>query len=470
VAEFPLKNSYFSITCALAIFLMVMTLPMQSFARTSRTAPYKPPNAYIVMDASTGMVISQSDADRTLYPASLTKLMTLLLTFEMLDEHKISLQTPIVMTSHAANMPPSKLGLKPGETISVENAIKALVTKSANDIAVAVGENLGGSEDRFAQMMNLKARQLGMEQTHFVNACGLHDIRQTSSARDMGKLAFYILQHYPHYYSYFSIKEFRYKGAVHTNHNHLMSSYRGMDGMKTGFVAASGFNLVASAKRGNTRLIGVVFGGRTSGSRNAQMSQLLDDGFERAGEVRLLKPQMVDNAPPAVSLPTPKAPSPILEKIPGPSTKIAAVKTEDTAAKTIQPAPKTAAKPDVKSAASKTKATKKSLSGLVSKKADSYAMAPAPSADPVPNPKNSGNGWSVQIGAYQDRPSTDQALYKATQKLPAPLNLGEAMIIPLKTSQSTWVFRARIGGFTKEQALQACRYLDDCLTISPTAN
>lgn len=396
--------------------------------------PYNPPYAHIVVDSTTGRVLYQSDADRALYPASLTKVMTLLLTFEALESRKISLGSSVVFSSHAANMPPSRLGIKAGKSITVENAIKALVTKSANDVAVAMGEKLGGSEARFAQMMNLKARQIGMSQTHFENASGLHNVRQVSSARDMAKLAMYLMNSYPRYYHYFSLREFTFNGKVNRSHNHLMSTYQGMDGLKTGYIIPSGFNLIASAKRGNTRLIGVVFGGKTANARNAQMANLLDAGF--AG-----KSLRTENLSPP------------------PTTKLS-----QNTILTLAPPSKPASVPEQKQTASLLK--KPTMTADVGSAGLTRTFAPTPSAQQL-----TGAGtWSVQIGAYQDRVSTDQAIYRALKTLPAPLNRGSAMVIPLRTSDARWVFRARIGGYTRTEALKACQYLDDCLTVAPNAN
>ncbi len=421
-----------------------------------RESPH-PANASILIDADTGMVISQNDADRALYPASLTKLMTILLTFDALASGKVTLQSRVVMTSHAASMPPSRLGIRAGESITVDTAIKALVTKSANDVAVALGETLGGSESRFAQMMNLKARELGMTQTHFVNACGLHNVRQTSSPRDMSKLALHIIRTYPNRYPVFSLRDFYFNGKANHNHNRLMDSYQGMDGMKTGYIVPSGFNLVASAKRNNVRLIGVVFGGRTANSRNAQMAEMLDKGFEKIGDLRRKNPQIAQLKPQQSPQQRPQQrPQPAERKTlvePSPLPTLPSVQTTIT-----------------------TKAQRAQPPILKPYNQDSAILSPSPNltakvANPTVLPQTQpAEGWAIQIGAFQDRVSTDQAIYNAIQKLPAPLNRGSGLVIPLRTAEATWVFRARIGGYTKEQAMQACRYLDNCLTISPSTH
>ncbi|MBU0800737.1 MAG: D-alanyl-D-alanine carboxypeptidase, partial [Alphaproteobacteria bacterium] len=264
---FQIKN--FARSCLRPLALCAALL---CAAPTIAQAEANPRYASFVMDADTGQVLHQSNADKSLHPASLVKMMTLSMAFDELAAGRLSLRDRITVSKHAASMVPSKLNIPAGGTISVEDAIYALVTKSANDIAVAMGEKIGGTESQFAAMMTRKAREIGMTRTTFKNASGLHNQQQVSSARDMAKLARYIIKNYPQYYTYFSTKEFSYKGNSYHNHNRLMSSYKGMDGMKTGFIGPSGFNLVASAVRNDRRLIGVVFGGRTAASRNAHMA------------------------------------------------------------------------------------------------------------------------------------------------------------------------------------------------------
>jgi D-alanyl-D-alanine carboxypeptidase len=260
-------------------------------ARSKKSNKVNNKYASLVMDADTGMILSQRYADKSLHPASLTKMMTLLLTFEALDRRQISKNTRVRVSALAAKQVPSKLGLPAGSSIKVEDAIYALVTKSANDVAVALGEKLGGSQPRFAAMMTARARTIGMRKTRFKNANGLHHPAQVSTARDMAKLARYMLKRYPHYYRYFSTRSFTYKGKTYRNHNRLLKSYQGMDGFKTGYVNASGFNLVASAQRNGRRLIGVVFGGRSSKTRNDHMAEILDAGFSKVRKARLVPPK-----------------------------------------------------------------------------------------------------------------------------------------------------------------------------------
>ena len=235
--------------------------------------------ASIVVDAKTGKVLHASNPDRKRYPASLTKMMTLYMVFDALKRKKITLNQRLKISRRAQGMTPSKLGLKRGQTIRVEDAILALITKSANDAAVVVAEALGGTEIKFAQMMTKKSRQIGMRRTKFRNASGLPNRRQVSTARDMATLARRLIQDFPQYYHFFGTQRFSYKRRTFRNHNKLLANYPGVDGIKTGYIRASGFNLVASTKRHGRRLIGVVFGGKSAKSRDRHMRRLFERAF-----------------------------------------------------------------------------------------------------------------------------------------------------------------------------------------------
>ena len=244
-------------------------------ARASAEA-YSPPTASIVVDGNTGEVLHSSNADGSRHPASLTKIMTLYLLFERLDAGKIRLDTQLRVSAHAAEQAPTKLGLKPGQTIAVEDAIKAVVTKSANDAAVTIAENLGGGEEeQFAELMTQKAHALGMSHTTYVNASGLPDDAQVTTARDQALLGRAIQERFPRYYKYFSTEEFVYHGSAMRNHNHLLGMVGGVDGIKTGYTRASGFNLVTSVHRDGRYIVAVVLGGRSAGERDAHMRELI---------------------------------------------------------------------------------------------------------------------------------------------------------------------------------------------------
>ncbi len=235
----------------------------------------------LVMDAATGGILIAANPDEPRHPASLTKMMTLYMVFEALRDRRLSLDTPVPVSAHAASMSPSKLGLTPSTRINVEQAILGLVTKSANDAAAALGELLGGDEDRFGEMMTLRARALGMSNTVFRNASGLPDPEQLTTAHDLALLARHLVQDFPNEYRYFSIPSFVFRGRTILNHDHLLQTYPGADGIKTGYIEASGFNLVTSAVRGDVRLIGVVLGAAHPGERDLHMAALLDRGFEQ---------------------------------------------------------------------------------------------------------------------------------------------------------------------------------------------
>ena len=238
--------------------------------------------ASLVIDAKTGVELHSRNADTKNFPASLTKIMTLYMVFDALDRRKWNLKTKLKVSRRASRQPQTRLGLKVGQTISVQNAILALVTRSANDVATVIAENMAGTELRFASRMTSKARKIRMHRTTFRNASGLPNRGQVSTARDMVRLAVAIRKDFPQFYHYFKTKKFRYKGRIFRNHNMLLGRYSGTDGIKTGYTNASGYNLVASVRRSGRHLIGVVFGGKTGTRRDRHMVRLLDKSFLKA--------------------------------------------------------------------------------------------------------------------------------------------------------------------------------------------
>jgi len=259
-------------------FLFVWGFAVGADAPTRSDTPVK---AAFVMDARTGRYVGGYNEDVQTQPASLTKMMTLLLTFKALKNRKIKLNSKLKISKNAASQQPCKLGLKAGEKITVRNAILALVTKSANDIAVALGEFIAGNENTFVYLMNKEARRLNMRSTVFMNSSGWKNPKQLTTARDMAKLARALVRSYPRYYHFFATKKFSYKRASIKNHNKLLGSRNGIviDGIKTGYVAASGYNLAASAKKGKRRLIVVALGGETAKKRDREVDRLLKKGF-----------------------------------------------------------------------------------------------------------------------------------------------------------------------------------------------
>jgi D-alanyl-D-alanine carboxypeptidase len=311
----------------------------------SHAAPY----ADIVVDANSGTVLHSTNPDAQRHPASLTKIMTLYLLFEQLEAGKLRLDSPLPVSKQASEQMPTKLGLKPGSTLAVEDAIKGMVTRSANDAAVVVAEAIAGDEDAFARLMTRKAQALGMSRTIYKNASGLPDSNQITTARDQSTLGRAVQERFPRYYKYFSIRTFVFRGQSIGNHNHLLGRVEGVDGIKTGYVNASGFNLVTSVHRGNRYLVAVVMGGSSGASRDAKMRDLINDKIAQAS-VKRTAPMVAEGSPPPEAKPEPKAVAKV-ETTPEP--KVAAkveAKPEPKAAAKIE-ANKPEAKPEPKAEA-----------------------------------------------------------------------------------------------------------------------
>jgi len=354
--------------------------------------------ASFVMDADSGRVIHEINADTRNYPASLTKMMTLYLVFEALQTELWKMDTRLRISARAAQQPSSRLGLNRGDRIQVKDAILALVTKSANDVATVVAENMSGSEAAFALKMTARARELGMSQTTFRNASGLPHRAQMSTARDMGLLARALIRDFPKYYRFFSTTEFRYEGVTYANHNKLLNTYDGVDGIKTGYINASGFNLVASAHRDGHRVIAVIFGGNSPNSRNALMARLLNLGFKA-----------IDNGP---------------------------VMASAAAAANPEPATRADAAPPP---------------------APPHAIAGREDAEAAALPKNL--RWGVQVGVYSRHAQALDAARQAIEVAPEQLSLGALKVAPLKKRNGKVLHHARIEGLTKKQAYAACKSL-----------
>jgi len=376
--------------------------------------------ATIVVDAKTGAVLSEQNADQPNYPASLTKMMTLYLAFDALERHQLTLKQPIAVSRHAATQAPSRLGLTPGQTITVEQVILALVTKSANDAAVAISEELGGTEGRFAELMTQRARRLGMNSTTFRNASGLPNPSQVTTARDIATLGRALWRDFPQYYAYFSRDQFTYRGRVIANHNLLLRTYPGADGIKTGYIRASGYNLAASAVRDGRRIVAVVLGGRTSRERTLRMAGLLDRGFQRtmiAGTGK--EPVLAAAALPPLPLPKPDS---------GPI---------DLA---VAQAPAVGAEPDEGDA-----------------------------ADDNPADLTDNEGWGIQVGAFTRREPAEQAAAAVISTIPE-LAGAQPQVIEVITGSAT-IYRARLTGLAERNAHEACRQLRArqaaCLTVRP---
>ena len=384
-------------------------------------------------------MLHAASPDAKSYPASLTKVMTLFLVFDELEAGRIRLDTKFTVTAHASGQAPSKLGLEPGEKISVEDLVLALVTKSANDAAVVAGESIGGTESNFAQMMTRKARALGMRNTSYRNASGLPDDGQMSTVRDQATLARALINNHAGFYRYFSTRQFVYDGQPITTHNRLMLRYPGADGIKTGYIHASGFNLISSAKRGDQRVIGVVFGGTTAATRDRHMGQLLDKGF-----AKLRKGESVEMA---------EAES---DDLPDLDELVAAAQ---------------AAKAPVAKAPAKVKPKPVALKKVAMKAPSRAAAAEDDDEDDAVGDADPAS-WAIQLGAFNEYRPAHKAASDAAKKLGGLVSKGSIDIDKAGKGKKP-VYRARISGFNEGQARAACKRLEragkPCKLVNPNA-
>ncbi len=470
----------------------------------------------IIVDGNTGEVLHASNPDATRFPASITKVMTLYMLFEQLEAGKISLDTSMEVSKFASNQAPSKLGLQPGQELTVRTAIDALSIKSANDVAVVVAEHIGGSEDKFAQMMTQKARQLGMKGTNFVNASGLPDEEQVTTARDLAILGYSIQSRFPQYSKAFAKREFSYNGRDMGNHNKLLGRVEGIDGIKTGYTRMSGFNLLSSMRIGGRHLIGVVLGGETGRSRDVKMHQLLAANFEEASPKKYALRQFAGrplsngtalasneaikeeiSAPSArpapvsvAAAPTPRIATdkPLMLASADPtalpvSSTLSGVKPSAqlqkpaTKPETVE---KTAPKPNIKSKPgkivnaakedeenekpnAKQLATKPALAWQKGKDGKMIAKnaAPTPKSKTIAETKSIKEKYSpygVQIAAVPDQKSANAMLTKAKSKASKQLANARAYTEPVKKSGDT-LYRARFSNLDKSAAEGVCEAL-----------
>ena len=487
----------------LAALWMFVVLPLSAAA-----APY----AAMVIDARTGEVLHSRNADTRLHPASLTKMMTLYIAFQAVERGEISLDTKVTISRKAASEPPSKLGLTAGQKIKLRYLIRAAAIKSANDAATAIGEAIEGSEAAFARRMNRTAKAMGMTRTTFKNMHGLTTSGHMSTARDMTTLGRHMMYDYPEYYNLFSrtSTDAKLKTVYNTNRR-LLGSYRGADGIKTGYTRAAGFNLVASAQRGNERVIATVFGGRSSASRNAKVAELLDLGFRRApSRAKTIKPAVpqpmvvakAGKAEPATpgsrtagktlrlntavkaSLrprlrPMPEAPAPVFvatlddgiadalkeaqTPAPAPAVSPEAVAAAVQSASVI-PGLKTA-KPAAKPSATP-KARPKDL--VLASAGIARAAAPKPKREVVTRVSTSGGRhWGINVGRYTSRYKAERVLLKTALNEMDTLDGSLRRVVRRKTG-----FDATFLGMTRETADLACRRLQarkvTCFMIGPS--
>jgi len=394
----------------------------------------EPKYAAIVIDANSGEVLYDKRADSPRYPASVTKVMTLYLTFEALSEGRLKLTDRVTMSPRAAAQAPTKIGISPGDSLSVDEAIKAMTVKSANDVAVAMAERLAGSESRFAALMTLRGQELGMRNSRFVNASGLPDSRQISSARDLAILSRATMRDFPQYYSYFSVKGFYFRGNYVKGHNRLLDSMEGFDGLKTGYTNASGFNLAGSAVRDGRRLIAVVLGGPSTAWRDNNMEDLLLTGFDvmkrrSRGERTTIAANIYEDEP------TGPIERPSVEQGDGDQAGLRIVLTEN---------PRT---PPVKVSPTLREAAK-------------------PAAKPVAAKKPKGE-WGVQVGAFKSKSLANDQLKLVRSRFAKMVADAEGAV----EGAAGGAFRAQFQGLTSDAAREACSALKakrmPCMVLSP---
>ena len=480
-----------------------------------------PRYADIIMNPVTGEIYHEKDPDGKRYPASLTKMMTLYLLFEALEQHKTTLDARLDISDYATTMPQTNLALTAGDSISVETAIKALVVRSANDVAVVIGEALGGNVENFARMMTAKAHQLGMKNTVFKNPNGLPNLGQYTTARDMAKLGIALKRDFPRYYRYFSTLQFSHNGVTYYTHNRVMLRYAGVDGIKTGFIGASGFNLVTSVVRGGRPLVGAVMGGASGGWRDNRMIQLLDDSYQvvaSRGAVRgrsfpanlplpkngggkgvgvdaaSLSPDDAGLAANAAAVPEstegedggeaenlPAATVPVEREAvrqptpfdaaekPTPAAPVVAAAAPEMPAKAERPAPVVITPPPAH-APTATTVHSKVITVVSAPPAKPVAPA-APVATPfdaakvatpvpsaAPAPVSADNGWGIQVGAFSTQALAVQAARSAMQEAAKPLAAAK-MAQADPAGGSVPVHRARLENLTQADARKACELL-----------
>jgi D-alanyl-D-alanine carboxypeptidase len=454
--------------------MLLLTAFLLTLTAAPLAASARPVSSYILVDAATGEVLTASNADAVTYPASLTKMMTLYQLFGTLKRGQIKMSDTIVFSAHAASQDATNLAVSAGDTITVETAIRAVVVRSANDVATAIGEKLGGTEWNFAQRMNQTARALGMTNTVYQNANGLPNPGQHTTARDMAIMGVALIRDFPEYYHYFSVESFNYHGVQYGGHNHVLDKFDGADGLKTGYIRASGFNVVSSAVRGGRRLLGVVMGGTSPYLRDKQMVAMLTKGFKTdvGTGTQLALNRSVKTTP------TPAAPATLAVASgaqPAPDASIAAVAVPASiaapalVATALVPVASVAAAtpPAPVETATFSDGTDQLLPVLKPGTELQLTSAGAPDSQSVEPVWRSGSptSYGVQVGAYSQFAPAQSAALHVTRTMPGIFS--EARIV---VDESNSLYRARLMGLSKTDAEQACAKLhaqqSDCMVLS----
>ena len=432
----PARRLLAAIGTGLAISLSLLAPQAVAQSAFLQTPTIRPQYAAIVVDAATGEVLYAKRADSLRYPASITKVMTLYLTFDALSTGRLKPDDIVTISPRAAAQGPTKLGLPVGDTLTVSEAMQALAIKSANDIAVALAETLGGSESRFAAMMTLRAQELGMTNTRFVNASGLPDSRQVSTARDIAILSRAVMRDHPQYYRLFTQQQFAFRGTVMNNHNGLLGRMQGVDGLKTGFTNASGYNLAVSAVRDNRRIVTVVLGGPSNALRDKTAERLMLTGFEVMGRRERGEKIMV-----AQNLFEPPPPPVYARPAPAPNPDASAEKVYFTSA----PAP-----------------TNLEKFQFVDPKTTALHVSTRPEARPAERGR-----WAIQVGAFNSK-SLAETQVQAIGRRFASLTRSAAPVVS-EAGRKLW--KAQFKGFDEASARAACRTLKEkrqaCLVVDP---
>jgi D-alanyl-D-alanine carboxypeptidase len=493
---------------------IALSSPAEAARRKARPAGggYSPPSASIVVDTKTGKILQAENINEPRIPASITKVMTLYLLFEQLERGRARLDTPFTVSSYAASQAPTKLGLRPGSTIEVEDAIKAMVTLSANDVSVVVAENIAGSEDAFAEMMTRKARELGMSSTAFYNPHGLpHSPPNITTAHDLSILGRAIQDRFPKYFGYFQTRSFQYGQRTIRGHNRLLGKVEGVDGIKTGYTRLSGFNLLTSVNTDTRSIVAVVLGGRSGASRDRQMASLIDDNLPRAYAGARIAPPVVGGQPMMVaSAPAPRP----AEKGPDTTASAPSALVKVASATSEVPAPQvaperkpldlTALRPVVASASGASSTTTPSSGSsvrwqkgpdAVPQNTQSYAALPTDVTRTQPNPAPKADaqakiedrvtatpaaavrvaraevrevkkverptvtGWVIQLGATDDETKA-KAMLDAARSRSGRLLAKASPFTEKVTRDGSTLYRARFSGFDESgDAEKACKTL-----------
>jgi D-alanyl-D-alanine carboxypeptidase len=493
-SQFAVKAGRGGLSIVRITFAFALSLTLAILGGLS-AAEARPVQASIVVDSATGEVLSASNADTSTYPASLTKMMTLYLLFEAMQDGRVKLTDTITFSKYSAGMAATNLNVDGGDRISVETAILALVVRSANDAATAIAEHLGGTETGFARLMTNKAQMLGMTRTTFRNANGLPDPKQRTTARDMATLSVALIRDFPQYYGYFKRTSFKYRGVTYRGHNKLLKSFKGYDGIKTGYIRLSGFNLASSAERDGRRLVVVVLGGTSPSMRDRKVADLLTSGFKtqrgtgtliaakapQGGQVKAAAPAPADTAAESVVedvianilIKPAQAASVEASDAPMSAVKLAGLKG---LAPLLKPGTRPEPKPAEAAIALATPVLKPGTGPKVVQVADAQ-----PGAQPfVPDSqattvvwKPDGN-YGIQVGAYSKYNAAQKAAQTATDAEAQLLADARIIIDTQKMNNGSKLYRARVAGLSKADAQTACKNLKakrtDCLVlkIDPT--